>query len=101
MLSPPEKLNLKHLVRTFTLRTSEGFVENFEAGTSLLASPGKLPACACASCRSSTKTVRRFATGPSISKPAWWARRRGPEVRAQALFRDRFVGVVRAGPGIR
>src|SRR6187431_3356511 len=28
-LSPAENLNLKQLVRTFTLRTSEGFVENF------------------------------------------------------------------------
>ena len=29
VLRPAEKLNLKQLVRTFTLRTSEGFVENF------------------------------------------------------------------------
>ncbi len=28
VLRPAEKLNLKQLVRTFTLRTSEGFVEN-------------------------------------------------------------------------
>src|SRR5262245_12179891 len=31
VLRPVEKLNLNHLVRTFTLRTSEGFVENFGA----------------------------------------------------------------------
>src|SRR4026207_408208 len=30
-LGPAEQLNLKQLVRTFTLRTSEGFVENFGA----------------------------------------------------------------------
>src|SRR3981081_4509610 len=29
VLRPAEKLDLKRLVRTFTLRTSEGFVENF------------------------------------------------------------------------
>src|SRR5436190_5442106 len=29
VLRPAEKLNLKKLVRTFTLRTREGFVENF------------------------------------------------------------------------
>ncbi len=29
VLRPTEKLNLHQLVRTFTLRTSEGFVENF------------------------------------------------------------------------
>ena len=31
-LRPAEKLNLKQLIRTFTLRTSEGFVENFGPG---------------------------------------------------------------------
>src|SRR5258708_27900393 len=30
VLRPAEKLDLKQLVRTFTLGTSEGFVENFE-----------------------------------------------------------------------
>ena len=35
VLRPSEKLNLKQLVRTFTLRTSEGFVENF--GPTLIA----------------------------------------------------------------
>src|SRR5689334_14548548 len=29
VLRPAEKLNLKQLARTFTLRTSEGFAENF------------------------------------------------------------------------
>src|SRR3954447_18265376 len=32
VLRPAEKLNLKQLVRTFTLRTSEGFVETFGPG---------------------------------------------------------------------
>src|SRR5581483_4264062 len=31
MLTPAEKLDLKGLTRTFTLRTAEGFVENFGA----------------------------------------------------------------------
>src|SRR5665647_1276637 len=35
VLSPAEKLDLKQLVRTFTLRTSEGFVETF--GPNLIA----------------------------------------------------------------
>jgi DNA-binding transcriptional LysR family regulator len=38
VLRPTEKLNLKQLARTFTLRTSEGFVENF--GPSLMARMG-------------------------------------------------------------
>src|SRR4051812_19475679 len=39
VLRPAERLNLKQLVRTFTLRTSEGFVENF--GPNLIARAGK------------------------------------------------------------
>jgi hypothetical protein len=39
VLRPQEKLDLKQLVRTFTLRTSEGFVENF--GPDLIARVGK------------------------------------------------------------
>jgi hypothetical protein len=39
VLGPAEKLNLKQLVRTFTLRTSEGFVENF--GPDLIARVGE------------------------------------------------------------
>src|SRR5258708_36048076 len=39
VLRPAEKLNLKQLVRTFTLRTREGFVENF--GPDLIARAGE------------------------------------------------------------
>src|SRR5205807_8890531 len=39
VLRPAETLDLKHLVRTFTLRTREGFVENF--GPDLIARIGK------------------------------------------------------------
>ena len=39
VLRPAEKLDLKQLVRTFTLRTSEGFVENF--GPDLIARVGE------------------------------------------------------------
>src|SRR5688500_4335750 len=38
VLRPAEKLNLRQLVRTFTLRTSDGFVENF--GPELIARIG-------------------------------------------------------------
>src|SRR6266496_4167927 len=39
VLRPAEKLKLKQLVRTFTLRTSEGFVENF--GPDVIARVGR------------------------------------------------------------
>ena len=74
VLRPAEKLDLKQLVRTFTLRTSEGFVENF--GPDLIARVGEeAPGVRLASCRSQTRTARRFATGPSIWRPASWGRR--------------------------
>ena len=93
----PEKMpDLKQLVRTFTLRTSEGFAENF--GPDLIsrvsvAAPGvvlrfvqKLDKDS-ASLREGTVDLE---TGVVVTTM-------GPEVRAQALFRDRFVGVVRLG----
>jgi DNA-binding transcriptional LysR family regulator len=95
-LRPASKLDLGQLDRTFTLRTSEGFVENFGAG--LLArvsdeAPGvrlrflpKLDKDS-ASLRDGTVDLETGVVGKTT----------GPEVRAQALFRDRFVGVVRAG----
>lgn len=62
VLRQAEKLNLKQLVSTFTLRASEGFVENF--GPDLIpASTKKLPACGSALCRSLTKKVRHCAIG--------------------------------------
>jgi hypothetical protein len=39
VLRPAEKLNLKQLIRTFTMRTSEGFVQNFRQD--LIARVGK------------------------------------------------------------
>ena len=96
VLHPAEKLNLKQLVRTFTLRTNEGFVENF--GPALItrlseAAPGvrlhfvPKPDKDSASLRDGTVDLETGVVGETT----------GPEVRAQALFRDRFIGVVRKG----
>ncbi|MGK2906115.1 MAG: LysR family transcriptional regulator [Desulfuromonadales bacterium] len=96
VLRPIEKLNPKQLVRTFTLRTSEGFVENF--GPNLIArvseeAPGvrlhfmSKPSKDSAPLRDGTVDLETGVVGKTT----------GPEVRAQALFRDRFIGVVRVG----
>lgn len=96
VLRPAEMLNLKQIVRTFTLRTREGFVENF--GPDLIARVGReapgvrlcfvqKPDKDSASLRDGTVDLETGVVGESM----------GPEVRAQALFRDRFVGVVRRG----
>jgi DNA-binding transcriptional LysR family regulator len=95
VLRPAERLDLGTLVRTFTLRNSEGFVENF--GAALIArvaaeAPG----------------VRlRFVQKPD--KESVWLREgavdletgvvegtTGPELRTRALFQDRLVGAARA-----
>ena len=96
VLRPAEKPNLRQLVRTFTLRTSEGFVENF--GPHLIArvdeeAPGvrlcfvQKPNKESASLRDGTVDLETGVVGKTT----------GPEVRVQALFRDRFIGVVRTG----
>ena len=63
----------------------------------MLASARRRLACGCASCRNQTKRARRFATEPSIWRLAWWGRRLARRFVHSALFRDRFIGVVRMG----
>ncbi len=95
-LRPAETIQLQQLVRSFTLRTREGFVENF--GAELI-----------------TRVAReapgvRLCFVPKLDKDSGPLRdgrvdletgvvgdTEGPEVRTQALFRDRFVAVVRIG----
>ncbi|HMJ42468.1 MAG TPA: LysR family transcriptional regulator, partial [Pseudolabrys sp.] len=89
VLRPAETLDLKQLARTFTLRTSEGFVKNF--GPALIARVAKQapgvrlrfvakPDKDSASLRDATVDLETGVIGETT----------GPEVRAQALFRDRF-----------
>jgi DNA-binding transcriptional LysR family regulator len=96
VLRPATKLELAKLDRTFTLRTSEGFVENF--GPDLIARAGdeapgvrlrfvQKPDRDSASLRDGSVDLETGVVGKTL----------GPEVRAQALFRDRFIGVVRMG----
>jgi len=96
VLRPAEQPDLKQLSRTFTLRTSEGFVENF--GADLIArvaeqAPGvrlrfmHKPDKDSASLRDGTVDLETGVVGKAT----------GPELRTQGLFRDRFIGVVRRG----
>lgn len=96
VLRSAELLDLSQLVRTFTLRVSDGFTENF--GPDLI------------------KRVNQQAPGvrlrfvPKLDKHSTALREgsvdletgvvgddTGPEVRTRVLFHDRFVGVVRLG----
>jgi len=96
LLRPAETLDLSRLERTFTFRNRDGFVETF--GPALLKRLEK-----------EAPGVRLFFV-PKVGKDPTPLRdgsvdletgvvegTTGPEVRAQALFRDRFVGVVRQG----
>lgn len=96
VLRPAEMLDPKRISRTFTLRTREGFAESF--GPALIVrigaeAPGvrlhfvQKPDKESASLRDGSVDLETGVVGPVT----------GPEIRAQALFRDRFVGVVRAG----
>ncbi|MET1079677.1 MAG: LysR family transcriptional regulator [Pseudomonas sp.] len=96
LLRPSQLVDLGQLSRTFTLRSREGFVENF--GPSLIArvaeqAPGvrlyfmPKPDQDDNALRDGTVDLE---TGVVVSSL-------GPELRTQALFRDRFIGVVRMG----
>jgi DNA-binding transcriptional LysR family regulator len=96
VLRPSETLDLARLVRTFTLRTSEGFVENF--GPPLIArlaeaAPGVRLRFVAKADRDSTP----LRDGGVDLETGVVGKALGPEVRAQGLFHDRFVGVVRIG----
>jgi DNA-binding transcriptional LysR family regulator len=89
-------LDLTRLVRTFALRASEGFVENF--GADLIARVGA--EAAGVRLRFVQKSSRESAPlrdGSIDLDVGVVGTATAPELRAQSLFRDRFVGVVRAG----
>lgn len=96
MLRPAEEINLKQLVRTFTLRTSEGFVENF--GPGLIERVGtEAPRVRLLFLQKPHKDSEPLREGNVDLETGVVEKTTGPELRTQALFRDRLVGVVRAG----
>ncbi|HEX8723618.1 MAG TPA: LysR family transcriptional regulator [Pyrinomonadaceae bacterium] len=96
VLRPAKALDLERLARTFTLRTSEGFAENF--GPALIARVGEeAPGVRLRFAQKLDKDSGPLRDGTVDLETGVVGETIGPEVRAQALFRDRFVGVVRAG----
>ena len=96
VLRPAEMLDLSKLARTFTLRTSEGFVETF--GPDLIARVGvEAPGVRLRFVLKPDKDSAALRDGSVDLETGVVGDTTGPEVRAQALFRDRFIGVVRAG----
>jgi DNA-binding transcriptional LysR family regulator len=96
VLRPAEKIDLKQLIRMFTLRTSEGFVENF--GPKLIARVGAAaPGVQLRFVQKTNRDSTSLRDGTVDLETGVVGNTTGPEVRTQALFRDRFIGVVRKG----
>jgi DNA-binding transcriptional LysR family regulator len=96
VLRPAEKLDLRQLVRTFTLRTSEGFVENF--GPDLIARVGEeAPGVRLCFVQKPDKDSTPLRDGIVHLETGVVEKTTAPELRVQALFRDRYIGVVRKG----
>lgn len=94
VLRPVAKLDLHKLVRTFTLRTSEGFVENF--GPELIARVGgEAPGVRLRFVQKSNKDSTPLREGSVDLETGVVENTTSPELRVQALFRDRYIGVVR------
>jgi len=96
LLRPAEGLDLKKVARTFTLRTSDGFVENF--GPALIArvereAPGVRLRFVLKPDKDSTP-LREGSIDLDTGVIGGGA---GPELRTLGLFSDRFIGVVRKG----
>ncbi|MBE0584127.1 MAG: LysR family transcriptional regulator [Desulfofustis sp.] len=96
VLRPAEKLRLNQLFRTFTLRTSEGFVENF--GADLISRIGKeAPHVRLRFVQKPNKDSTPLRDGTVDLETGVVEETTSPEIRTQALFRDRYIGVVRSG----
>ncbi|HEX8693754.1 MAG TPA: LysR family transcriptional regulator [Longimicrobium sp.] len=96
VLRPAAEPDLAQLARTFTLRTSEGFVENF--GPGLIARVGEeAPGVRLRFVQKVDRDSAALRDGTVDLETGVIGKTTGPEVRAQTLFRDRLVGVVRMG----
>ena len=96
VLRPARKLKLKQLVRTFTLRTREGFVENF--GPGLIARVAtEAPGVRLCFVPKLDKDSTPLRDGAVDLETGVIGKTTVPELRVQALFRDRLIGVVRTG----
>jgi len=95
VLRPAELLDPARLVRRFTLRTSDGFVENF--GPALIALAGReAPGVQLRFVHKPDKDSTALRDGSVDLETGVVGATSGPEIRARALFRDRFIGAVRA-----
>jgi DNA-binding transcriptional LysR family regulator len=96
VLRPVGTMDVRELIRTFTLRTSEGFVENF--GPTLFARVGaEAPGVELRFVPKPNKDSTPLREGTVDLETGVLEATTSPELRTQALFRDRYIGVVRKG----
>jgi DNA-binding transcriptional LysR family regulator len=96
VLRPTEVLDLGKLTRTFTIRTSDGFVETF-APALMTRLANEAPGIRLRFVQKLDRESIHLRDGQADLETGVIGRTTGPEVRAQALFTDRFVGAVRHG----
>jgi DNA-binding transcriptional LysR family regulator len=96
VLRPAQGFDPSSVVRTFTLRCSEGFAETF--GPALIARVSEeAPHAILHFLAKADKDSAHLREGDVDLETGLVNEKTGPELKAQALFRDRLVGVVRAG----
>ncbi|WP_373980527.1 LysR family transcriptional regulator [Achromobacter sp. JD417] len=96
VLRPTETLDPAALVRTFTLRVTDGFVENF--GARLLARiDTQAPGVRLRFLQKLDKDSAPLRDGAVDLETGVVGQSASPELRTRALFQDRFIGVMRAG----
>ncbi|RIX27097.1 LysR family transcriptional regulator [Sphingomonas edaphi] len=96
LLRPSDGLELATLHRTFTIRASDGFAETF--GPRLIQKVSEeAPSVQLRFVRKLDKSSQGLRDGTVDLETGVVAASIGPEVRAQALFSDRYVAVTRAG----
>lgn len=96
VLRPAEQIDLSQLQRTFTLRSRDGFVENF--GAALIARLEQdAPQVRLRFMAKLDKDSSLLRDGTVDLEIGVVGNSASPEVRSRILLRDRFVGVVRAG----
>lgn len=96
VLRPTEQLDPRQLAQTFTLRASDGFVENF--GPALLAHIGaQAPGVRLRFVQKVDRESVQLREASIDLETGVIGSLTSPEVRTRRLFSDRFVGVVRSG----
>lgn len=91
---PVGKLDVRRLMRTFTLRTSEGFVENF--APQLMARIGaEAPGVQLRFLQKPNKDSAQLREGLVDLETGVVEQATSPELRVQQLFRDGYIGVLK------